>query len=55
MLEDEVKNRETQLQELRHKHTLQVEQLNEQVDQAKKVCTMESLPLLFVWGTLELF
>lgn len=37
LIEDEGKNHEQQLQDVRHKHGQQVEQLNEQVDQAKKV------------------
>lgn len=36
-LEDEVKSREVQLQEVRHKNTQQVEQVNVELDNAKKV------------------
>lgn len=36
-LEDEVKSREVQLQDLRHKNTQQVEQVNVELDNAKKV------------------
>lgn len=37
LIEDDGKNHEQQLQDARHKHGQQIEQLNEQVDQAKKV------------------
>ena len=36
-LEDETKQHEAQAQEIRQKHALQLEQLNEQIDQIKKV------------------
>lgn len=42
-IENEVKNCEGQVQELRHKHGQQVEQLNEQLDQAKKVSQTQLL------------
>lgn len=37
VIDDEVKNHENQLQEVRHKYNQQIEQINEQLDQAKKV------------------
>lgn len=37
LLDTEVKQRDSQIQELRHKHTQQLEQMNEQIDQLKKV------------------
>jgi len=36
-LEDEVKSRETQLQDIRHKNSQQLEQVNVELDNAKKV------------------
>jgi myosin heavy chain 9/10/11/14 len=39
-LEDESKQHEAQVQEIRHKHAQQVDQINEQMDQIKKVCTV---------------
>jgi len=38
-LEDEVKSRETQLQDVRHKNTQQLEQVNVELDNTKKVRT----------------
>lgn len=45
-LEDEVKSRDVQLQELRHKNTQQVEQVNVELDNAKKVTFILFLLLL---------
>ena len=38
-LDEEVKAREAQMQDFRHRHTQQVEEVNEQLDQMKRVCT----------------
>ena len=43
LLDTEVKQRDSQIQELRHKHTQQLEQMNEQFDQLKKVGSLFSL------------
>lgn len=37
-LDEEVKAREAQMQDFRHRHTQQVEEVNEQLDQMKRVC-----------------
>ena len=37
VIDEEAKNHENQLQEVRHKYNQQIEQINEQLDQAKKV------------------
>lgn len=36
-LDEMTQTHDTQLQDLRHRHTQQLEQINEQLDQAKKV------------------
>lgn len=37
-LEEEGKQHEAQVQDIRHKHAQQIDQFNEQIDQVKKVC-----------------
>lgn len=37
-IEEESKQHEAQIQDVRHKHAQQIDQVNEQMDQIKKVC-----------------
>ena len=53
VLEDDVKTHENQLQEIRHKYSQQTEQINDQLDQAKKVSLIVVITLkaidLYQW------
>jgi len=42
IVDDEVKAHESALQEIRHKYSTQAEQVNEQLDQAKKVSVLST-------------
>ena len=47
-IDDESKAKETQIQELRAKHSAAQEQLNEQIDTAKRVGDLDDIRKLFV-------
>ena len=48
-MEDETKRHEQQYQEVRQKYSAQVEELNEQLDQARRVSRVFSVVACWLW------
>ena len=49
VMDEEVHNHETVVQELRHKYTQQLDEANDQLDQTKKVCLAQLLTSIIIY------